>query len=162
MSPQRQPTPRVRPVSPRQCSVADTLAIVGDRWSLLVVRELVFGEHRFDAIQRRTGAARDVLAARLRKLEDAGIIGRRRYSVHPPRHEYLLTQAGRDLWPVLLALQAWGDRHLNPNAEPVVLRHTCGHAFHAVPACQACGHPLGDGELAIIGGTDPPTTPLAV
>lgn len=142
--------------------MADTQAIVGDRWSLLVVRELVFGEHRFDAIQRRTGAARDVLAARLRKLEDAGVIERRRYSEHPPRHEYLLTPAGRELWPVLLALKEWGDRHLNPGAEPVVLTHHCGHEFHPAPACQACGQPLGDNELTIAGGTDPPTTPLEI
>lgn len=142
--------------------MADTLAIVGDRWSLLVVRELVFGEHRFDGMQRRIGAARDVLTSRLRKLEDAGVIERRRYSDHPPRHEYLLTQAGRELWPVLLALKEWGDRNLNAGAEPVVLTHRCGDEFHPALACKACGHPLDDDELTITGGTDPPASPLGI
>jgi DNA-binding HxlR family transcriptional regulator len=99
---------------PRICSIADALDVVGERWSLLVLRELGFGVHRFKDIQVNTGAPRETLALRLRKLEETGIIERRRYSDHPPRDEYLLTAAGRELAPVLAALREWGERHVTP------------------------------------------------
>ena len=108
------------------CSITDALSLVGDRYSLLVVREIRYGRTRFTQIADGTGAPRDVLTARLRKLEAAGVIERRLYSERPPRHEYLLTEAGNELHPILLALKEWGDRHCNPGAEPVVFRHTCG------------------------------------
>ena len=98
---------------PRVCSVARTLEVVGDRWSLLVIREAFLGNHRFDAIQRRTGAPRDILAARLRKLVETGVLERRRYQERPPRDEYHLTAAGRELHPVITALRQWGDRHVS-------------------------------------------------
>ncbi|WP_433278859.1 winged helix-turn-helix transcriptional regulator [Pseudonocardia xinjiangensis] len=100
--------------APRVCSIADALKFVGERWSLLVLRELGFGVHRFNDIQTNTGAPRETLALRLRKLEDAGLIERRQYSKHPPRDEYLLTAAGRDLAPVLRSLREWGERHATP------------------------------------------------
>jgi DNA-binding HxlR family transcriptional regulator len=103
-----------RLVAPRSCSIADALAVVGERWSLLVVRELAFGVHRFKDIQTNTGAPRETLALRLRKLEEAGIIERRRYCDRPPRDEYLLTDVGRDLFPVLTELRVWGERHATP------------------------------------------------
>jgi DNA-binding HxlR family transcriptional regulator len=84
---------------------------VGDRYSLLVVRELGFGVHRFSDIRHNTGAPRETLVNRLRKLEQAGVITRRRYSEHPPRDEYLLTDAGTSLLPVLRQLREWGERH---------------------------------------------------
>ncbi len=99
------------------CSIADALEVVGERWSLLVLRELGFGVHRFQDIQVNTGAPRETLALRLRKLEEAGIIERRRYSDHPPRDEYLLTAAGRDLAPVLAALREWGERYVSPGRD---------------------------------------------
>jgi DNA-binding HxlR family transcriptional regulator len=99
---------------PRSCSIADALEVVGERWSLLVLRELGFGVHRFSDIQVNTGAPRETLALRLRTLEENGIIERRRYSDHPPRDEYHLTPAGRELLPVLGALRAWGQRHVTP------------------------------------------------
>ena len=71
-----------------------------------------------------------MLTARLRKLEEAGIVERRLYSERPPRHEYLLTDAGNELHPILLALKEWGDRHCNPGSEPIVFRHSCGAEFH--------------------------------
>ena len=101
MSPESKPTPRV-------CSITDALSIVGDRYALLVARELRYGRTRFQDIAAGTGAPRDVLTARLRKLEEAGVIERRRYCEHPPRYEYLLTEAGRELQPILLALKEWG------------------------------------------------------
>ena len=99
---------------PRVCSIADALEVVGERWSLLVLREISFGVHRFTDIQVNTGAPRETLALRLRKLEEAGVIERRQYSDHPPRDEYLLTPAGRELTPVLTVLREWGERHVTP------------------------------------------------
>ena len=94
--------------------MADALALVGDRWSLHVVREIGMGVARFDAIQRRTGAPREMLAARLRKLESTGVITRTPYSERPPRFEYALTAAGEELIPAMSALFAWGERHATP------------------------------------------------
>lgn len=102
------------PRAPRLCPIADALGVVGERWSLLVVRELGFGVHRFKDIQINTGAPRETLSLRLRKLEEAGIIERRRYCDRPPRDEYLLTDVGRDLIPVLTALRVWGERYVGP------------------------------------------------
>lgn len=99
---------------PRVCSIADALSIVGERWSLLVLRELHFGVHRFKDIQINTGAPRETLALRLRSLEDAGLIERRQYSEHPPRDEYHLTEAGHEIEPVLTALRRWGQSHVTP------------------------------------------------
>jgi DNA-binding HxlR family transcriptional regulator len=93
------------------CFIADALELVGERWSLLVLRELNLGVHRFKDIQINTGAPRETLALRLRKLEDAGLIERHRYSEHPPRDEYVLTASGREIAPVLRALRQWGERH---------------------------------------------------
>jgi DNA-binding HxlR family transcriptional regulator len=95
----------------RVCPIADALQVVGDRWALLTVRELSFGVTRFNDIRTNTGAPRASLAARLRDLEDAGLVERRRYSSHPPRDEYVLTPAGRELGPVLRELRVWGERY---------------------------------------------------
>jgi DNA-binding HxlR family transcriptional regulator len=141
--------------SPRVCSITDALSIVGDRYALLVAREIRYGRTRFQEIAAGTGAPRDVLTARLRKLEEAGVVERRRYSEHPPRHEYLLTDAGKELHFILLALKEWGDRHCNPGAEPVVFRHTCGAEFHALTVCAACREPVAEGDLEVVGGTHP-------
>ena len=107
------------PSGRRICGIADALQLIGDRWALLAIRELGFGVTRFNDIQARTGAPRASLAARLRELEDAGLIERLRYSSHPPRDEYVLTPAGRDLGPVLRELRAWGERYASsgPSAD---------------------------------------------
>lgn len=96
---------------PRSCKIADALAAVADRWSLLIVREVNLGVHRFTDIRANTGAPREMLSARLRKLEKAGVSRRHRYHEHPPRDEYLLTEAGEELQPVLRALRRWGEKH---------------------------------------------------
>ncbi len=93
----------------RPCSAAAALELIGDRWSLLVIRELMFGNYRFSELARQTGAPRDRLAARLRDLVEAGIVERRPYRDNPPRFDYHLTPAGRALAPVLKALREWGD-----------------------------------------------------
>src|SRR5437588_1074738 len=119
---------------PRACSVARTLDIVGEKWALLAVREVFLGNRRFDEMVRRTGAPRDTLAARLRTLTGAGILERRQYSEHPARFEYWLTDAGRDLYPVILTLMRWGDRYLaGEDGPPVILEHACGHPVTPPP-----------------------------
>jgi DNA-binding HxlR family transcriptional regulator len=139
----------------RVCSITDALALVGDRYALLVVREIRYGNTRFEDIAAATGAPRDVLTARLRKLEAVGIIERRRYSERPPRYEYLVTEAGNELHLVLHALKEWGDRYINPGAEPVIFSHVCGAEFHPLTVCEACREPLVDGALTVSGGTHP-------
>ncbi|MGK5550401.1 winged helix-turn-helix transcriptional regulator [Actinomadura kijaniata] len=141
---------------PRPCSIADTLEVVGERWSLLVVRELFHGVHRFDGIARRTGASRDILTARLRKLEEAGVLRRERYQEHPARHEYHLTPAGRELGDVLLALMAWGDRHLNRDDPPVRWEHSCGETLEPEVVCAHCGGPARHSGNPTGRGADPP------
>ena len=123
----------------RPCSIADTLGVIGEKYSLLVLREIFYGVRRFDAITRNTGAPRDVLAARLRHLVEAGVLEKVPYSERPPRFEYRPTAAGRELRPVLLMLMAWGDRHLTTNP-PVVFQHSCGADLQPVVVCRACGH----------------------
>jgi DNA-binding HxlR family transcriptional regulator len=131
---------------PRECSVADALQVVGERWTLLVIRELIYGVRRFDGIARNTGASRDILTVRLRKLEAAGLIRRELYSDHPARYEYHLTGAGRELSDVLAILMKWGDRHLNdPEDPPVRWIHTCGERLDPVVVCANCGRPAAEG-----------------
>ncbi len=128
---------------PRACSIARALDIVGEKWALLAVREVFLGDRRFDEMVRRTGAPRDTLAARLRTLVDAGILERRQYCDHPARFEYHLTDAGRDLYPVIVTLMRWGDRYLaGDGGPPLVLEHRCGHRLVTEVVCQACGEPL--------------------
>ena len=123
------------------CSVARTLSVIGDRWTLLVLREAFMRTRRFDDFQHRTGAPRPVLADRLRTLVDEGVLERRPYGNHAERYEYRLTDKGRDLYPVLVSLLAWGDRWMpDDSGAPVELRHDgCGHAILPALACPACG-----------------------
>ncbi|MFE7776970.1 winged helix-turn-helix transcriptional regulator [Streptomyces sp. NPDC057445] len=123
---------------PRPCSIAGTLALVGEKYSLLVLREVTLGVRRFDQIARNTGAPRDILTARLRRLVEAGVLEKVPYSERPPRFEYVPTKAGLELQPVLLTLMAWGDRHLSERP-PTVLEHTCGEKLTPVVVCASCG-----------------------
>lgn len=127
----------------RRCSIAGALDVVGDRWALLVVREVSLGAHRFSEIRRGTGAPREQLTARLGALVDAGVLERRPYSDSPPRSDYHLTKAGRDLLPVLQALMQWGDRYVADQA-PVELHHA-GHRISASWVCDVCGEKVGRG-----------------
>ncbi len=141
---------------PRPCSVARTLEIVGEKWALLAVREVFLGNRRFDGIVRRTGAPRDTLAARLRTLVGAGILDRLQYSDHPARFEYRLTEAGRELYPVIVTLMHWGDRHLaGADGPPLVLEHQCGHPLAAQLVCEACGEPVRAGSTRPAGAPRP-------
>jgi DNA-binding HxlR family transcriptional regulator len=121
----------------RPCSIARALDLIGEKWALLAIREISFGNRRFNEIARNTGAPRDRLAARLRSLVDAGILERREYQSTPPRAEYHLTAAGRDLVPVLRALLTWGDRWVS-DQPPATLMHG-DHDLDLVPVCRHCG-----------------------
>ncbi|MEV0192838.1 helix-turn-helix domain-containing protein [Kitasatospora purpeofusca] len=153
------------PLPGRPCSIAAALHVLGEKWALLAVRELFYGNHRFERIARNTGAPRDRLTARLRALEEAGVVERRAYSERPPRHEYHLTEAGRDLAPLTQALLAWGDRWLSPEP-PVVLRHhphhpkatdDPDHPHHDAPdhpldaawTCRTCGTEVRSPDLTL-------------
>lgn len=122
----------------RPCSIADALSVVGEKYALLVLREVFLGVLRFDAIVRNTGAPRDVLAARLRRLVEAGVLEKVAYTDRPRRHEYRPTAAGRELQPVLQLLMRWGDRHL-ADVPPMVLEHECGADLEPVVVCRSCG-----------------------
>ncbi|MEU5252575.1 winged helix-turn-helix transcriptional regulator [Streptomyces longwoodensis] len=125
---------------PRPCSIADALAVVGEKYSLLVLREVCLGNGRFDQLVRNIGAPRDVLAARLRRLVDAGLLTKRAYQERPQRFEYRATRAGLDLEPVLMSLMAWGDRHVRGGDDrPMVIEHSCGSELLPVVTCAACG-----------------------
>ncbi len=123
---------------PRPCSIADALGVVGEKYSLLVLREVFFGVRRFDAIARNTGAPRDILASRLRRLVEAGVLEKVPYSERPARFEYCPTAAGHDLRPVLIMLMSWGDRHL-ADVPPTVFEHSCGADLDPAVVCRCCG-----------------------
>ncbi|MFE3176319.1 winged helix-turn-helix transcriptional regulator [Amycolatopsis sp. NPDC059090] len=122
----------------RPCSVAAALQLLGEKWALLAIREISYGNRRFGEIARNTGAPRDRLSARLRGLEEAGIVERRRYLERPERFEYWLTESGRDLTPVLHSLLRWGDKWLAEDP-PVTFVHECGHELDVVTVCRHCG-----------------------
>jgi DNA-binding HxlR family transcriptional regulator len=126
------------------CSIAGALEVVGERWSLLIVRDIFLGVRRFDELQRQLGIARNVLQARLTRLIEQGVLEKRPYQERPPRHEYLLTEKGLDLWPMIVALMQWGDRYAAPAGGPaVVIRHRgCGGALDEHRICEKCGTPM--------------------
>ncbi len=127
------------------CSIARTLELIGERWSLLVIRDVFLGNRRFDEIQTSLGVARNVLASRLGRLVDEGILERRPYSERPLRHEYFLTEKGLDLWPVLVALMGFGDKYSLPEGEapPVRIVHKdCGGHVNDRRICERCGAEL--------------------
>jgi DNA-binding HxlR family transcriptional regulator len=125
---------------PAACSIARTLDILGDTWSILVLRDVFLGAHRFDQIQEHLGIARNVLAARLKRLVEHALLEKRQYAEHPPRFEYHLTRKGLDLQPVLMGLMQWGDRYVaDSSGGPVVLEHSaCGHPVRTVIMCEEC------------------------
>lgn len=124
------------------CAVANTIDLIGDRWSLLILRDAFFGVRRFDDFRRDLGIARNVLAERLQALVDSGVLRTEQYSEHPPRSEYRLTDKGRDLFDVLMALWRFGDRWEPADQDRVAVHVSCGHETHMVPVCARCGEQL--------------------
>jgi DNA-binding HxlR family transcriptional regulator len=127
-----------------RCSIARTLSVVGDRWTLLVVREAFLGTRRFEDFWQRTGAARHLVAERLNQLVADGVLERDRYCVRPERFEYRLTEKGRDLYGVIASLLAWGDRWMaDEQGPPLALVHRpCGNRVTPALRCPACGDPI--------------------
>lgn len=123
------------------CSIARSMAILGERWTLVILREAFMRARRFEDYQQGTGIARNILTDRLNKLVDAGILERRPYAEHPGRtlNEYRLTQKGIDLYPVLVALMQWGDRYGGLDTPPLTLEHTaCGAVSTPRFVCSEC------------------------
>jgi DNA-binding HxlR family transcriptional regulator len=135
------------------CSVAQCLEVVGEWWSMLILRDSFLGVTRFDDFQRRLGISRNILQERLSRLVESGVLVRVPYSEHPPRDDYRLTDKGRDLWPVLTAMRQWGDLYAAPNGPPLQVVHTsCGATTPAVFVCGSCGEPLGARDVTAIPG----------
>ena len=134
------------------CTIARAVAQVGDEWTLLIVREMFLRTRRFDDFLRLTGMSSHLLLLRLKKLEAQGVIRREPYSERPPRHEYRLTEKGRDLWTVIIALKQWGDRWLSTEDTPVQIMHkVCGNVVRPHMICPDCGERMGahDAEAKI-------------
>ena len=130
------------------CSVAQCLEVVGEWWSMLILRDVFLGVTRFDDFQQRLGISRNILNLRLNHLVEEGVLQKVAYSEHPPRYDYRLTDKGRDLWPVLTAMRQWGDRYAAPDGPPLVTIHKgCGQVAEAVMVCSSCGEPLQAREL---------------
>lgn len=133
------------------CSVARALSVVGDRWTLLILRDCLLGLRRFDDLQASLGLSSHLLSTRLARLVDEGILERRPYRERPERHEYRLTAKGRDLYPVIGSLLRWGDRWMaGPEGPPFELVHQrCGQPSVPTLACSSCGEPLEPRDLRL-------------
>ena len=144
------------------CSIARSVDLLGDWWTPLVLREAFLGVRRFDDMQGSLGIGRNVLTQRLKRLVDEGMLDRVLNQEKPDRYEYVLTDKGRDFYPVLAAMIAWGDQWLSgEEGPPIVLRHkACGHDMSAKVVCSECGEPIQARDVrARLGPGYPPDTP---
>jgi DNA-binding HxlR family transcriptional regulator len=141
-----------------KCPVARAMSVIGDRWTVLILRDCLRGVSRFDEFQRRLGCSRAIVADRLALLVERGVLAREAYEIHPPRHDYRLTEMGRSLGPVLMTMSNWAETWMPiKGGHRVVRRHkTCGHAFQPALHCSECGEPIGAGEVEYV---DPVKTP---
>ncbi|SER92978.1 winged helix-turn-helix transcriptional regulator [Halopseudomonas bauzanensis] len=133
------------------CSLSRTLAVVGDRWTLLVLRDCFLGVRRFDEFEKRLGVTRHVLADRLKKLVEYGVLAKVPYQQRPLREEYRLTERGLELHSVMLALVSWGDRHMaDERGAPIRHIHKgCGQVMRPVTVCSECGEPVAARDVQI-------------
>jgi DNA-binding HxlR family transcriptional regulator len=139
--------------SDMHCSVAQCLEVVGEWWSMLIVRDVFLGVTRFDEFQERLGISRNVLDQRLSRLVETGVLAKVPYSEHPPRFDYRLTDKGRDLWPVLTSMREWGDKYAAPAGPPMLMIHKgCGQASEAIMTCSSCGEPIGPRDVRAVAG----------
>jgi DNA-binding HxlR family transcriptional regulator len=138
-------------LSREDCSLARSLAVIGDRWTLLVLREAFLRVRRFEDFEKNLKIARRVLSERLALLVDEAILEKRRYQDNPPRHEYRLTEKGLALYPVVLSLVHWGDRYYaGKKGPPIIHTHkACGHDFRSVLTCSECGDTLAARDVTI-------------
>lgn len=140
------------PATETLCPVARAETVVGDRWTMLILRELFMCMHRFEEIQAQTGATPQMIGARLKKLEADGLVERRRYNKRPLRYEYHLTQKGEAFYPVLLALRAWGETWCKSPKEGRAVHYThrtCGKSAGLGPVCESCGQLLHREDLIV-------------
>ncbi len=135
---------RWRDVGKLDCTIARTLSVIGDRWTLLVLRDVFLGTRRFDEFQASLGISRHRLADRLAKLVKHGVLRRERYQDRPPRFEYRLTERGHDLYGVIVTIAGWGDKHMAGRKGPPVERvhNRCGRATTLRLTCEHCGDPV--------------------
>ena len=151
MKKMRKSSPAVSREEDTLCPIARAQNVVGDRWTVLVLRELFLGNRRFEEIQAQSQATPQMLASRLKKLEAEGLIERRPYSERPPRYEYHLTEVGVAFHPVFLAFRAWGETWLKSEKEEVAIQYThlpCGKDPGLGPTCQVCGEVMRREELS--------------
>jgi len=142
------------PEPPSQCPIEGLLEIVGDRWSILILRDAFYGVRRFDGFQQHLGISKKILAQRLRTLTSAGIMKRTPYQQRPPRFEYRLTVKGQDMFPILLSMSRWGNRWLSePGKEWLQLQHKdCGNISEAKLVCNHCGGPMTPARVKALAG----------
>jgi DNA-binding HxlR family transcriptional regulator len=144
------------------CSVAQTLEVIGEWWTMLIVRDCFLGVTRFDEFRERLGIARNILADRLEHLVDRGVLVRVPYQANPIRHDYRLTEKGKDLWLVLMAMRQWGDRWEAPEGAPVLIEHSsCHHEATVLATCSACGEAIGARSVKVIPGPGAVNRPAA-
>lgn len=122
------------------CPIAQAMSVIGDSWTLLLIRDAMRGSTRFEEFQQKTGASRAVIADRLAHLVEHDVLERTQYEAHPPRYEYRLTARGKALQPVMMTMAHWAESNLPKPTRGPKRRHTsCGHRFHPVIACSECG-----------------------
>ncbi|MGE6407349.1 transcriptional regulator (plasmid) [Psychrobacter sp. Choline-02u-13] len=138
------------------CSVARTLAVIGDRWTLMILRDCFLDVRRFDIFEQRLGITRHVLSDRLRKLVEYDVLKKVAYQQQPLREEYRLTERGLDLHPIVLALVSWGDKHMaDERGAPLLHRHKeCGQIMHPVTVCPECHEPINARDIEVEIGPD--------
>lgn len=140
------------------CSIARSVSVIGDRWTLMILRDAFLGVRRFEAFQTRLGISRTIITERLKLLVNEGVLAKVPYQERPVRHEYRLTEKGLDLYPVVMAIVHWGDRHYAGQAgAPLLHRHkTCGCDFAPVMTCSECHAPVGAREVETRAGPGTP------
>lgn len=127
------------PENENSCSIDSTLSVIGDRWTMLILRDIFRGVRRFEELRKDLGIAKNILSDRLTKLNRAGIVQHHPYQRNPVRNEYLLTDKGRDLSPSLIALMHWGDRWYAEGSPPTILTHShCNTALEQLTHCPSC------------------------
>ena len=138
----------MRPEVEPSCSIAATVGVVGDRWSLLILRQVFRGDRRFSEFASELGIAKNLLSSRLRRLVEAGVLEKVPYQEHPVRHEYRLTSKGAELSGALIALMHWGDRWYADGNPPTVLTHqACGTALEHHVWCPECDSAVGPSQI---------------
>jgi DNA-binding HxlR family transcriptional regulator len=148
----------------QECSIARALEVVGERWTLLVIRDALYGVRRYNDFLVHLGIPRAVLSARLRTLTEEGILEKRRYQESPPRDEYVITERGTELWPALRALAVWGRDHLTDRRLRYFRHVDCGTELGSYGECPACGTvvPVSDVVITPGPGLDPdPADPVS-